>query len=293
LSRSEGKALWFLGFAFPPSESLPTCLDIDYRLPWEHFCSCAANLEKSSWKSCRLAISDHINSWCTCKYPALKSIYRNQNSVSEYVVASVSLISLIYKMKMVVLRSSDASSLNRWLPVSVLCHATLCEAWCSRVFTCPFSAVLGCLHQILGSWNCYICCNCCVYSYIPPYCQFIADQIKNKGCQRGAVVRSMFEINISTCHLWGREFDSRSNPVIERVTLSDSVGFLRGLRFPPTLHYKLPNIVYWANNVLVDTQLSIQYSIFYFNQEYTCIIKRPTGFEDTLCDTLVINLLCW
>jgi hypothetical protein len=46
--------------------------------------------------------------------------------------------------------------------------------------------------------------------------------------------------------------------VIERATRSDSVGFLRGLRFPPTLHYKSPNIVYRAN-VLVDAQLSIQY----------------------------------
>jgi hypothetical protein len=60
--------------------------------------------------------------------------------------------------------------------------------------------------------------------------------------------------------------------VIERATLSDSVGFLRGLRFPPTyitnrpilfiepyIHYKSPNIVYRANNVLVDAQLSTQY----------------------------------
>jgi hypothetical protein len=44
----------------------------------------------------------------------------------------------------------------------------------------------------------------------------------------------------------------------EHISISDSVGFLRGLRFPPTLHYKSPNIVYKANNVLVDAQLSIQ-----------------------------------
>jgi hypothetical protein len=47
--------------------------------------------------------------------------------------------------------------------------------------------------------------------------------------------------------------------VIEWATLSDSVGFLRGFWFPPTLHYKSPNIVHRANNVLVDAQLSIQY----------------------------------
>jgi hypothetical protein len=42
-------------------------------------------------------------------------------------------------------------------------------------------------------------------------------------------------------------FESRSNPLPRR------------LWFPPTLHYKSPNIVFWANNVLVDAQLSIQY----------------------------------
>jgi hypothetical protein len=30
-----------------------------------------------------------------------------------------------------------------------------------------------------------------------------------QSCQSGAVVRSMFEINISACHLGGRGFDSR------------------------------------------------------------------------------------
>jgi hypothetical protein len=38
--------------------------------------------------------------------------------------------------------------------------------------------------------------------------------------------------------------------VRERATLSDSVGFLRGPRSPPTLHYKSLNIVYGADNGL-------------------------------------------
>jgi hypothetical protein len=64
----------------------------------------------------------------------------------------------------------------------------------------------------------------------------------------------MFEINISTCHLW---YLVRPIPhVIERANLYDSIGFLR---FPPTL----PNIVYRANNVLVDPQLSILYFLKY------------------------------
>jgi hypothetical protein len=37
--------------------------------------------------------------------------------------------------------------------------------------------------------------------------------------------------------------------LIERVTLFDSLGFLWGLWFPPTLHYKSLNIVFLANNV--------------------------------------------
>jgi hypothetical protein len=70
----------------------------------------------------------------------------------------------------------------------------------------------------------------------------------------------MFEISISACHLWGRGLiPGQTHSSIERATLSDSVGFLRGLQFPPTLHYKSPNIVYRANDVLVDAQLSIQY----------------------------------
>jgi hypothetical protein len=46
--------------------------------------------------------------------------------------------------------------------------------------------------------------------------------------------------------------------VIERETLFDSVGYLQGLRVPPTLHYKLPNVVQRAN-FQVDARLSIQY----------------------------------
>jgi hypothetical protein len=77
------------------------------------------------------------------------------------------------------------------------------------------------------------------------------------GCQSGVVVRSMFEINISACHLGGRGFDSRSDPFLMKqrgrfsLTAWVSSGFV--------LHYKLRNIVYRANNVLVDAQLSIQY----------------------------------
>jgi hypothetical protein len=48
---------------------------------------------------------------------------------------------------------------------------------------------------------------------------------------------------------------------IQRATLFDSVpiGFLRGLRFPPALHYKSPNIVYRAVMSEVDAGLLIQY----------------------------------
>jgi hypothetical protein len=34
------------------------------------------------------------------------------------------------------------------------------------------------------------------------------------GSQNGAVARSMFEINISACHLRGHGFDSRSDPFL-------------------------------------------------------------------------------
>jgi hypothetical protein len=38
--------------------------------------------------------------------------------------------------------------------------------------------------------------------------------IVEMGWLSGAVVRSMFEINISVCHLGGHGFDSRSDPFI-------------------------------------------------------------------------------
>jgi hypothetical protein len=34
------------------------------------------------------------------------------------------------------------------------------------------------------------------------------------GCQSGTVVRSIFEINISACHLCGHGFDSRSSTLL-------------------------------------------------------------------------------
>jgi hypothetical protein len=91
------------------------------------------------------------------------------------------------------------------------------------------------------------------------------------GWQSGAVVTSMFEIlikknlmskhqRLSPLRSWAG-FPVRPNPhVIERATLSNRVGFPRGHRFPPTLHYKSPNIVHRTNNALVVVQLSIQHS---------------------------------
>jgi hypothetical protein len=79
----------------------------------------------------------------------------------------------------------------------------------------------------------------------------------------GSGIRSI----ISTSHLlrlWVR-FPVRPIPhVIERATLSDSVGFLRD-PVSSYIHYKSPNIVYRANNYLVDAQLSIQYFIAYMH----------------------------
>jgi hypothetical protein len=43
---------------------------------------------------------------------------------------------------------------------------------------------------------------------------FLHASSKSMGCQIGAVVRSMFEINISAGHLWGRGFDSQSSPFL-------------------------------------------------------------------------------
>jgi hypothetical protein len=65
----------------------------------------------------------------------------------------------------------------------------------------------------------------------------------------------MFKINIGACEVVGLI----PGHVIERATLSDSVGFLQGLRFPPRLHYESPNIVYRINNVLVT--LGSQFNI--------------------------------
>jgi hypothetical protein len=51
--------------------------------------------------------------------------------------------------------------------------------------------------------------------------------------------------------------------VIEWATLSDKVGFLRGLRFSPTYITNHPILsVELYNNVLVDAQLSIQYFVY-------------------------------
>jgi hypothetical protein len=66
------------------------------------------------------------------------------------------------------------------------------------------------------------------------------------------VVSSMFEINISACHLWGRGFDSRS----KRATLwqrrfPPGSGFPRGSGF---LHY----IANRSILSMVDAQLSFQ-----------------------------------
>jgi hypothetical protein len=71
------------------------------------------------------------------------------------------------------------------------------------------------------------------------------------------MARSMFEINITACHIWGRGFDSRSHPFLmrQRGRLSDSIGFLRSLQFPPTLQITQ----YRANNVQFDAQLAVQY----------------------------------
>jgi hypothetical protein len=46
---------------------------------------------------------------------------------------------------------------------------------------------------------------------------------------------------------------------IEGQVSFDSIGFHRGLRFPPTLHYKSPSIVYRANNFQIDAWHLIQY----------------------------------
>jgi hypothetical protein len=84
-------------------------------------------------------------------------------------------------------------------------------------------------------------------------------------CQSGAVLRSMFEINISASD-WGRGFDRfpvKPIPhVIERATLSDSVGFLRGLRFPPTCIINRP--ILSIEPIMSLLTLSSQFNIYFF-----------------------------
>jgi hypothetical protein len=78
-------------------------------------------------------------------------------------------------------------------------------------------------------------------------------------CQSSAVERSVFEINISACHLGGRGFDFHS--LCHRE--GDSLRHWQ-CRFPPGapvssyIHYKWPNLFNRANNIIVDAQLSIQ-----------------------------------
>jgi hypothetical protein len=76
-------------------------------------------------------------------------------------------------------------------------------------------------------------CTVCPIDYL------VASLYASIGCQSGAVVRSMFEIKIGDS-LWQHRFPP-------------------GAPVPSYIHYKSPNIVYRANNVLVDAQLSIQY----------------------------------
>jgi hypothetical protein len=73
-----------------------------------------------------------------------------------------------------------------------------------------------------------------------------------KQCQSGLSERCSGKI-VRLSRLWPR-VRFPIPPVIEMATLSDSVGFLQGLRFPPTLHYKSPNIVY-RHMALDSTQL--------------------------------------
>jgi hypothetical protein len=78
----------------------------------------------------------------------------------------------------------------------------------------------------------------------------------NLGCQSGAVVRSMFVTSAPVTTEVVGSIPGQTHSLIERATLSDSVGFLLGLRFHPTY------IVYRATNVIVDAQLSIMDQIF-------------------------------
>jgi hypothetical protein len=68
------------------------------------------------------------------------------------------------------------------------------------------------------------------------------------GCQSGTVVRSMFEINISACHFWGRGFDS----------LWQS-RFPPGIRFPPT--YITNHPILSIDLIMLQLTLSSQFNI--------------------------------
>jgi hypothetical protein len=77
--------------------------------------------------------------------------------------------------------------------------------------------------------------------------QLLSSLPIHQRCQSGAVVRSMFEINITAMlsprRSWVR-FPVKPIPnVIEKATLSNSVRFLWGLLFPPRT-LQSPNIVY-------------------------------------------------
>jgi hypothetical protein len=105
-----------------------------------------------------------------------------------------------------------------------------------------------------------------------PYC----------GCQH-KVNRSFWLKNIPmamghdgqwvTKHQACQAYHSQNIIQIRMASNLDSLHSSSSCRFPPgspvssyitlTLHYKSPNIVHRANNVLVDTQLSIQYFLFY------------------------------
>jgi hypothetical protein len=78
----------------------------------------------------------------------------------------------------------------------------------------------------------------------------------------------MFEINISACHLWivgsipGVVGSIPSQTHSSCARAGNSLWQCRlplGAPVSSYIHYKSPNIVYGANNVLVDAQPSIQY----------------------------------
>jgi hypothetical protein len=79
------------------------------------------------------------------------------------------------------------------------------------------------------------------------------------GCQSGALVRSMFEINIRSCYLWGSWVRFPVRPISSCDNREGDSHWQR--RFPPgtpgfLLHYiKNPPILSRANNVLVDAPL--------------------------------------